>query len=109
MALRFVIYAALMGREGLREVAKLSVSNARYLYKKLLSKGWENPFKNDRFLWEFPIRRPDAGELRKKVLKEGFLFGVELERFYPELKNTLLVAVTERRTKGEMDALLSLL
>ena len=37
------------------------------------------------------------------------MFGVELERFYPHMENTLLVAVTEKRTKEEMDKLLSLL
>jgi len=109
MALRFLIYTAALGPEGLKKVAKLSVSKARYLYKGLLEKGWENPFKNDTFLWEFPVKHPHAKELRKKALKEGFLFGVELNGFYPNLKNTLLVAVTEKRTKGEMDRLLSLL
>ena len=109
IALRALLYIALLGKEGLREVAKLSISKARYLYKNLLQKGWKNPFNNDRFLWEFPIFHPEAGDRRKKLLKEGFMFGVPLERFYPELKNTLLVAVTEKRTKGEIDKLLSLL
>jgi glycine dehydrogenase subunit 1 len=85
------------------------MSKARYLYKRLLSKGWNNPFKNDRFLWEFPVEHPSAKELRKKALKKGFLFGVELDRFYPELKNSVLIAVTEKRTKGDMDDLLNLL
>jgi len=109
IALRALLYIALLGKEGLKEVAKLSISKARYLYKNLLHKGWENPFDNDRFLWEFPIKHPQAEEKRKKLLEEGFMFGVPLERFYPELSNTLLVAVTEKRTKEEMDKLLSLL
>ncbi|NPB05078.1 MAG: aminomethyl-transferring glycine dehydrogenase subunit GcvPA [Aquificae bacterium] len=109
MALRAVIYTALLGPEGLRKVAALSASKARHLYKELLKRGFENPFDNERFLWEFPVRREDAPEVRKKLLGEGFLFGVDLKRFYPELKNALLVAVTEKRTKGEMDRLLSLL
>jgi len=109
MALRAVIYVALLGAEGLREVAKLSASKARYLYGELLKRGWENPFKNERFLWEFPLHHPEAGRLRKKASDAGFLFGVPLGRFYPELKNTLLVAVTEKRTKEEMDRLVSLL
>jgi glycine dehydrogenase subunit 1 len=108
MALRALIYVATLGKEGLKEVAKLSVSKARYLYKGLTAKGWENPFKNDRFLWEFPIKHPNAEQIRKELLKEGFLFGINLERFYPDLKDTLLVAVTEKRTKKEMDRLFSL-
>jgi len=109
MALRALIYVATLGKEGLREVAKQSISKARYLYKKLLAAGWENPFKNEKFLWEFPIKRDNAKGLRKKALDGGFLFGIELDRFYPSLEDTLLVAVTEKRTKREMDNLLSLL
>ena len=109
MALRALIYVALLGKEGLREVAKQSVAKARYLYRNLTALGWENPFNNEQFLWEFPVRHPRAEELRKRALKEGFMFGVELERFYPHMENTLLVAVTEKRTKEEMDKLLSLL
>ncbi len=109
MALRALIYLSMLGKDGLKEVAKLSISKARYLYRGLTSKGWENPFKNEQFLWEFPIKHPEAGKLRNKLLKGGFLFGIELSRFYPELKDTLLVAVTEKRTKEEMDELLALL
>ncbi len=105
MALRALIYVATLGTEGLKRVATLSMSKARYLYNLLKSKGWENPFKNESFLWEFPIRNPQAKEKRKKLLSEGFLFGLELERFYPSLKDTLLVAVTEKRTKEEIDTL----
>jgi len=107
MALRALIYISVLGKKGLIEVAKLSVSKARYLYTGLTKKGWENPFKNEQFLWEFPVEHPEAGKVRKKLLGEGFLFGIELNKFYKELKNTLLVAVTEKRTKEEMDELLA--
>jgi glycine dehydrogenase subunit 1 len=109
MALRALIYVATLGKEGLKEVAKQSISKARYLYKSLTSKGWENLFNNKQFLWEFPVKHPNAEQIRKKLLKEGFLFGINLERFYSHLKNTLLVAVTEKRTKREMDKLISCL
>ena len=108
-ALRALIYVAFLGKEGLKEVAKLSISKARYLYKNLLQKGWKNPFNNERFLWEFPIQKEGASQIRKNLLRDGFLFGIDLERFYPELKDTLLVAITEKRTKREMNSLLNLL
>jgi len=91
------------------ETGKEAVMRAIHLPVGGTSKGWENPFKNEQFLWEFPIKHPEAGKLRNKLLKGGFLFGIELSRFYPELKDTLLVAVTEKRTKEEMDELLALL
>jgi len=109
MALRFLIYTAALGPKGLAQVAKLSISKTRYLYKLLLNNGWTNPFKNESFLWEFPIQHPASADLRKKALKGGYLFGIELRRFYPELENTLLVAVTEKRTKEEMDKLMDIL
>ncbi len=107
MALRALIYTALLGKEGLKRVAELSISKARYLYKGLLKKGWEKVFGNEGFLWEFPIKHPLAYEIREKLLSEGYLLGIKLERFYPELDKALLVAVTEKRTKEEMDNLLS--
>ncbi len=109
MALRALIYVALLGPEGLKKVALLSASKARYLYEGLLQKGWKNPFSGGRFLWEFPIRHEGAAGKRKKLLKKGFMFGIDLQRFYPELKDTLLLAVSEKRTKGEMEELLNLI
>ncbi len=103
MALANLIYLSLLGREGLRQVALQSLSKAMYLKERLLSFGFEELYKG-KHLWEFPIRHEKAQEIHRKLLERGFLFGVSLERFgYP---NTLLVAVTEKRTKEEMDRLL---
>lgn len=106
MALANLIYMVLLGKEGLREVAIQSLSKALYLLDKLLELGFEKPYKG-KHLWEFPIRHERAREIYQKALEHGFLFGVPLEEF--GYKNTLLVALTEKRRREEMDKLLEII
>jgi glycine dehydrogenase subunit 1 len=79
-----------------------SLSKAMYLKENLLNLGFEIPF-SGKHLWEFPIKHPKAQELHKKLIEDGFLFGIRLDRF--GYKDQLLIAVTEKRTKEEMDQL----
>ncbi len=102
MAIANLIYVYLLGSQGLREVALQSLSKALYLKKRLLDLGFEEVYKG-KHLWEFPLRHPKVRELHEKLAEEGFLFGVPLERF--GYKDTVLLAVTEKRTKEEMDKL----
>ncbi len=108
LALANLIYLSLMGREGLREVALQSVSRALYLKRGLLDLGFEEVFRGSH-LWEFPLRTGAARRLWEKLLDRGYLFGVPLDSFYPSMGDTLLIAVTEKRTRGEIDALLEAL
>ncbi len=106
IALANLIYLSLLGKEGLKEVALQSLSKALYLKEKLLDLGFEVPFKG-KHLWEFPVKLKGAKDLWRKLLERGFLFGVPLERFYKDMEDTLLIAITEKRTKEEMDSLVS--
>ncbi|WP_461829282.1 aminomethyl-transferring glycine dehydrogenase subunit GcvPA [Aquifex sp.] len=108
MAFANLLYVVLLGPNGLREVAKQSLSKAMYLKKKLLDKGFEEVFKGAH-LWEFPLRHKNLEEIYKGLLRSGFMLGLPLGRFYDELKDVTLVAVTEKRTREEMDKLLALL
>jgi len=108
MALANLVYVALLGKEGLREVARQSLSKAVYLKNRLIKLGFEEPFKG-KHLWEFPVKIIDAERVWKHILDKGFMLGVPMGRFYKELENMLLIAVTERRTKEEMDALVNAL
>ncbi|ADC89573.1 Glycine dehydrogenase (decarboxylating) [Thermocrinis albus DSM 14484] len=102
MAMASLIYMVLLGKEGMRQVALQSLSKALYLKKRLLDLGFQEVYKG-RHLWEFPLRHPQAMKLRNALLKEGFLLGVPLR------DDTLLLAVTEKRTKEEMDKLCHLI
>lgn len=106
MALANLIYMVLLGKGGIKEVAKQSISKAVYLKDKLVSLGFEELY-TGKHLWEFPLRKKKVSDLYKKLLEKGYLFGIPLEKF--GYKDTLLVAITEKRTKKEMDELIELI
>jgi glycine dehydrogenase subunit 1 len=108
LALANLIYIALLGKEGLREVARQSLSKAMYLKGKLLELGFEEVFRGNH-LWEFTLKLKDASGVWRKLLERGFMLGIPLEEYYPQLEDCLLIAVTEKRTRSEMDSLVNML
>ncbi|MBB6673347.1 aminomethyl-transferring glycine dehydrogenase subunit GcvPA [Cohnella nanjingensis] len=106
LALSASVYLSVMGREGMREVASLNLSKARYAQGKLEALGGcALPFSAPSFN-EFVVKLPegtDISALQAKLLAAGYIGGYDLGRTYPELAGHLLVAVTERRTREEMD------
>lgn len=110
-ALRATVYLSLLGPDGLKETANHCLQKSRYLLDKLCESGrFEPAFKAPTFK-EFVIRDRDGDVdgLLAEGLKAGYLVGVPLGQFYPELADCLLVAVTEKRTKEELDRLTELL
>ncbi len=104
VALAANMYLSLMGKKGLREVATHCLQKAAYLRDALKKTGKaELPFAGPVYN-EFAIRtkRP-ATELLAALEKEDILGGVALARWYPEMKNDLLVAVTELHTREQLD------
>ena len=105
-ALAATIYLSTMGREGLHEVAEQCVAKSRYAYDQLLKTGAFEPMFGTPFFREFVLRyKGNITELNAKLLKQGILGGYDLDRNYPDLKDGWLIAVTEKRTKAEVDAL----
>jgi glycine dehydrogenase subunit 1 len=109
-ALSACVYLSSMGATGLRNVATASLSGAHYLAETIAGiPGWEINFKTP-FFNEFVATAPgDINALNSRLLKNKIIGGLSLARFYPELKNTVLFCVTEKRTKTEIDTLISLL
>lgn len=95
------MYMCLLGKEGLKEVAMQSLSKAHYLQKKLEEKGY--PLKwNQPFFKEFVVEGLTA-EKQKELLKDKkFIGGFGIKRYYEKYDNVMF-AVTEQRTKEEMD------
>lgn len=101
MALAATVYMAWLGPLGLAELGRQCMSKAAYAFERLTSlKGVEPAFPGAAFFKEFPVRLPrPASNVRDALLERGFLAGV------PVGDDVLLVAVTERRTRSEIDGL----
>ena len=103
MALYVTIYMALMGKEGLKEAARLSYSGAHYLCENLERTGRFSLVNRANFFNEFCVNyEGNSEELLRKWMANGILGGILLD------DNSLLIAVTEKRTKEEMDKLVEL-
>ena len=104
MALFATIYMSVMGKEGLKEAAQLSYDGAHYLLEKLLDTGrfrlsFDKPFFNE-FCVTFD---GDIDALQKMLLDNGIMGGVKVG------DDKLMFAVTEKRTKKEVDNLVALI
>jgi glycine dehydrogenase subunit 1 len=93
----------------LKDVAEHSLQKAHYLYNQLIEKGLAKPAFEKPFFKEFAVTFDKPVELLNgELLKAGILGGYDVNRVYP-MPNTMLLAVTEKRTKEEMDALVKAL
>lgn len=106
VALGASVYLAVMGPKGMYEVAEQCLQKAAYARDKITAlEGFFLTFPGINFK-EFAVTVPgDPAELNKKLLENNILGGVDITSFYPELKNTMLFAVTEKRTRQEIDDL----
>ena len=109
-ALRGLIFAAALGKQGFEDLATLNFDKAEY------AKGLFSGIKGVSVLNagatfnEFVLALPKpAGEVVTRLLGAGVAAGVPLGAYYPGMDNALVVTVTEKRTKAEIDALAGLL
>ncbi len=102
-ALAATIYLAMMGREGLKDVAKLCVNKAHYLKDALCSiEGVEMPYDRP-FFMEFPLKfNEPAREVFDRLCDKKIFAGVPTSRFNRE-DDYLLVCATEKRSRAEID------
>ncbi|MFH0879878.1 MAG: aminomethyl-transferring glycine dehydrogenase subunit GcvPA [Lentisphaerota bacterium] len=105
-ALRALMYLSLMGKTGLVEAAQCCASLAAYARERLLSiqgvrAAFDQPFFN-----EFALTLPrDASEVVSALIDRGIAAGFPAGRYYQGMENVLLLALTEKRTKEEIDLL----
>ena len=103
MALFVTIYMSVMGKEGVKEAAQMSYDGAHYLHDALIATGlfsdkYERPFFN-----EFCVKyNGDVDRLQQRFFENGILGGVKVDA------DTLMFAVTEKRTKEEIDKLVNI-
>jgi len=132
-ALAATIYLTLLGKNGLKKVAELCVKKSHYTYQKLIETGRFEPVFKAPFVKEFVLRLNEKNitsnmygcldfienkgtswniecdslvqKLNRKLLKNKIIGGYDLGKSFPELSNCWLLAVTEKRTKEEIDIL----
>ena len=103
MAIFVTFYMSVMGKEGVKEAAQMSYDGAHYLHDALIATGlfsdkYERPFFN-----EFCVKyNGDVDRLQQRFIENGILGGVKVDA------DTLMFAVTERRTKEEIDKLVNI-
>ncbi|WP_312700705.1 aminomethyl-transferring glycine dehydrogenase subunit GcvPA [Sedimentibacter sp.] len=105
-ALAATMYMTLMGKEGLKKVAELCYYKSHYAYDELIKTGKFSPAFNAPFFKEFVVKSSEQVDiLNNKLLQKNVLGGYEIGLKYPELKEGWMIAVTEKRTKEEIDDL----
>ena len=103
MALAATVYLAAMGKNGMRQIAETTVRNTQYAIQKLTEAGGRLRFPGKVF-GEFVLELPrNADEVQSALLEQGILAGLPLGRYEKGMENYLLVAVTEVRTKAQID------
>lgn len=103
MALWCTVYLSLMGPEGMRKLNQLCYEGAHYLYDELLGTGKFEPVYDQPFLKEFVLKPLcDVAALQQALLDAGIFAALQTEEGY------VTFCVTEKRTKAEIDELVSI-
>ena len=104
MALFVTVYMSLMGKQGLKEAAELSYAGAHYLCDKLVATGHFSLVYDQPFFNEFVVRYDgDVDALQRRFVEHGIFGGVKVA------DDQIMFAVTEKRTKEEIDQLIELI
>lgn len=105
LALAASITLTALGKQGVQEMAMINLQKAHYAKQVLMAKGFEIAYSAPSFN-EFVVKlsKPVA-DVNRKLLDAGIIGGYDLGLDYPELTGHTLLAVTELRTKEEIDTL----
>ncbi|MDT8440878.1 MAG: aminomethyl-transferring glycine dehydrogenase subunit GcvPA [Desulfuromonadales bacterium] len=109
-ALMATVFMALLGKQGLRELAQQNLAKAAYARQRIAElDGFSLVFAGPAFN-EFVVRCPrPVPELLGELERHGILGGIPLARAYPELADCLLVCVTEQKRREQIDGLVAAL
>jgi glycine dehydrogenase subunit 1 len=107
-ALAATIYLAYLGKKGLRDVAYHSHVKAQYFINQV-KKSDETKVINSKVFNEVVVEVNNLDYKYQQALEHGILPGMKLDRFFPDEKDKLLVAFTEKRSKRQIQELLKVL
>ena len=100
IALMATVFMTIYGKQGLRELAQQNLAKAHYLAGKLPLR-FQGPFFNE-FVASTNGRTPD--QINRALQNKRIIGGLPLQRFYPELKGTMLLCATEMNRRESLDA-----
>ena len=104
LALFVTIYMSVMGKKGVYEAQKISFNHAHYLEEQLLALPTFEKIYDRPFFKEFTLKTSLDIDVLNETLKEhGYLGPLALEKLDPRKKSLVTFAVTEKRTKAEID------
>jgi glycine dehydrogenase subunit 1 len=105
MALAATVYLSLLGKQGFKQVANLCYQKAHYAAEQIAKlDGYELAFTNTPFFHEFVVKTPKpVNEINIHLQEHWILGGYDLSQDFPELENHMLVAVTEKISKLDID------
>jgi glycine dehydrogenase subunit 1 len=101
IALMATVFMTVYGKEGLRELALQNLSKARYLGGKLRRR-FTGPYFN-----EFVAVAKSPEQINRRLEDHRIIGGLPLDRFYPELKDAMLLCCTEMSRRADMDAVVA--
>ena len=103
-ALAATVYLALLGRQGIQDVARLCLQNSHYLADQIQKLDGFNLAYPPPFFKEFVITTPvPPAKIIEKLMLQNIYAGINLSQFDYGIENGLLIAVTEKRTRDELD------
>ena len=108
LALKTCIYLSTLGKAGIIEVGKLNVYKSHYAMSKLCEIGSITPLFDKPFFNEFAIKissNIEVKDINKRLFEADIIGGLDISRFYPDIKNAMLLCVTETKTKEDIDKL----
>lgn len=110
MALAATVYMSLLGKTGMRQVSNLCYQNAHYAAQKISELDGFKVLTPEPFFHEIVVQCPTSVEhINHHLLEEGILGGYALESMYPDLKDCMLLAFTEKTNKEVIDVLCDVL
>ncbi len=110
LALRACIYLCALGKKGMAELSRHNMQKSLYAHEKLCALNAFEPAFKQPFFNEFVIKAKGSlriNNINEYLLKRGIIGGLELDGLYPELKNSMLLCVTETKTREAIDRLVT--
>jgi glycine dehydrogenase subunit 1 len=98
------IYMALLGENGLKQVASSCMNNAAYLKQQLTQAGFKLLFGSPGFHEVIIKMNKPVSEVIDKLAQDDIIAGVDISKHYPELGHVMSICVTETKTKADIDA-----